>query len=117
MSTETLKITFVLNDGTEVLCHAREGENVLNIAHQNNVDLEGACECSLACSTCHVVVDPEWFDKLDEISDAEDDMLDLAFGLTETSRLGCQIIMKKEFDGLVVKLPSATRNIKNDNKN
>ena len=78
---------------------------------RHGIDLEGACEGSLACSTCHVVVDGDWFDKLEEPSEDEEDMLDLAFGLTETSRLGCQIIMNDELDGLRVMLPSATRNM------
>lgn len=71
----------------------------------------GACEGSLACSTCHVIVeDQEYFDKLDEPEDDENDMLDLAFGLTETSRLGCQIKCDKELDGIRLKIPGATRN-------
>ena len=77
----------------------------------NNTCNTGACEGSLACSTCHVVVeDPEVFDKLPEACDDENDMLDLAFGLTETSRLGCQIIAKEDIDGIRVKIPAATRN-------
>src|SRR5207302_9227085 len=75
------------------------------------IDIEGACEGSLACSTCHVIVDPEWYDLLKEASEDEEDMLDLAFGLTATSRLGCQIIITEELDGLVVKLPTSTRNL------
>jgi 2Fe-2S ferredoxin len=86
---------------------------VLEIAHKYGVDIEGACEGSLACSTCHVIVDPEWYELLKEASDDEEDMLDLAFGLTQTSRLGCQIIMSEELDGLTVKLPQATRNMMN----
>ncbi len=66
---------------------------------------------SLACSTCHVVVEKEWFDKLGEASEEEEDMLDLAFGLAPTSRLGCQIVMTDELDGLVVTLPMAIRNM------
>ena len=92
------------------------GLSVLEIAHRNNIDLEGACEGSLACSTCHVVVDQEWFELLQEPTEDEEDMLDLAFGLTHTSRLGCQIIMRDELDGLKVKLPSATRNMMVDKR-
>jgi ferredoxin-2, mitochondrial len=74
--------------------------------------MEGACGGSCACSTCHVIVaDDAYFDKMPEPEDDENDMLDLAFGLTETSRLGCQVKMTKELDGLVVKLPSMTRNL------
>ncbi len=105
------KITFVAPDGTTKEVDAANGLSVLEVAHKNGIDLEGACEGSLACSTCHVVVDPEWFDKLGEASEEEEDMLDLAFGLTHTSRLGCQIKMSDELDGLRVSLPAATRNM------
>lgn len=105
------KMTFVTPQGQRIVVEAPIGLSVLEIAHQNNIDLEGACEGSLACSTCHVIVDPEWYDTLPEAQEEEEDMLDLAFGLTHTSRLGCQIIMKEELDGLVVTLPSATRNM------
>ena len=84
---------------------------MLEIARKFNIDIEGACEGSLACSTCHVIVEPEWFDALDEPTEDEEDMLDLAFGLTETSRLGCQIIVTEELDGITVTLPSETRNM------
>lgn len=106
------KMTFVSPDGKirkEV--DAPVGLSVLEIAHRNDIDLEGACEGSLACSTCHVVVEPKWFDELDDPTEEEEDMLDLAFGLTHTSRLGCQIKMTDDLDGLVVTLPSATRNM------
>ncbi len=87
------------------------GTSVLEAAHQNNVNLEGACEGSLACSTCHVIVDQQYYDMLSDASEDEEDMLDLAFGLTSTSRLGCQIIMTKELDGLTLRVPDETRNI------
>ncbi|EFN51934.1 hypothetical protein CHLNCDRAFT_49152 [Chlorella variabilis] len=88
------------------------GKSLLEAAHENEIELEGACEGSLACSTCHVIVeDQEYYDKLPEPDDDENDMLDLAFGLTDTSRLGCQILASKELDGLVVRIPSATRNM------
>jgi len=105
------KMTFIEPNGNRREVDAPKGLSVLEIAHRNNIDLEGACEGSLACSTCHVVVDPEWYDLLIEASEDEEDMLDLAFGLTHTSRLGCQIIMTDELDGLTVTLPSATRNM------
>ncbi len=106
-----VKMTFITPDEKRVEIDAPEGLSIMEIAHQNDIDLEGACEGSLACSTCHVIVDQEWFDKLDEASEDEEDMLDLAFGLTKTSRLGCQIIMGPELDGIVVRLPGATRNM------
>ena len=105
------KMTFIKTDGSRAEVEAPIGLSVLEIAHRHNIDLEGACEGSLACSTCHVIIDPEWYDLLKDASDDEEDMLDLAFGLTATSRLGCQIIITEELDGLIVRLPSNTRNM------
>ena len=105
------KMVFIEKNGNRKEVDAPLGLSVLEIAHRNHIDLEGACEGSLACSTCHVIVDQEWYKKLSEASEDEEDMLDLAFGLTHTSRLGCQIKMSEELDGLVVKLPAATRNM------
>jgi 2Fe-2S ferredoxin len=105
------KMIFIERDGAPREVDAPLGLSVLEIAHRHKVDIEGACEGSLACSTCHVIVDPDWYDLLKEATEDEEDMLDLAFGLTQTSRLGCQIIMTEELDGLTVRLPSATRNM------
>jgi 2Fe-2S ferredoxin len=104
-------MTFIERDGKRREVDAPLGLSVLEIAHKHGVDIEGACEGSLACSTCHVIVDPEWHELLKDATEDEEDMLDLAFGLTQTSRLGCQIIMTEELDGLTVKLPQATRNM------
>jgi ferredoxin, 2Fe-2S len=105
------KITFIDTEGNRRDVDAPVGLSVLEIAHKNDIDLEGACEGSLACSTCHVIVEQEWYDLLADASEDEEDMLDLAFGLTKTSRLGCQIIMSEELDGLTLKLPAGTRNM------
>ena len=105
------KMIFIKTGGERLEVEAPLGLSVLEIAHRNNIDLEGACEGSLACSTCHVIIDPEWYDVLEAASEDEEDMLDLAFGLTHTSRLGCQIKMTEELDGLTVTLPTATRNM------
>ena len=104
------KMTFIERDGTRKDVDAPLGLSVLEIAHRHGVDIEGACEGSLACSTCHVIVDPSWYGKLAKATEDEEDMLDLAFDLQETSRLGCQIIMTEALDGLVVKLPKGSRN-------
>lgn len=104
------KMTFIERDGARREVEAPLGLSVLEIAHRHGVDIEGACEGSLACSTCHVVVDGSWFTKLEKPTEDEEDMLDLAFDLQETSRLGCQIIMTEALDGLVVKLPAGSRN-------
>jgi len=104
------KMTFIEKDGNHKEVEAPVGLSVLEIAHRNGIDMEGACEGALACSTCHVIVNKKWFKKLEEPSEDEEDMLDLAFGLTKTSRLGCQIIMSEELDGLVVQLPDQVTN-------
>ena len=104
------KMTFIERDGTPREVEAPIGLSVLEVAHKHGVDIEGACEGSLACSTCHVIVAPEWADRLKSPSEDEEDMLDLAFGLEKTSRLGCQIVISAELDGLVVKLPASSKN-------
>ena len=105
------KMTFVEANGTRHEVDAPVGLSVLEIAHANDISLEGACEGSLACSTCHVIVSAEDYERLSEATEDEEDMLDLAFGLTRTSRLGCQIIISDELDGLTVSLPAETRNM------
>ncbi len=105
------KMVFIETNGNRNEVNAPIGLSVMEIAHRHGVDIEGACDGSLACSTCHVIVDPAWAGRLDEASEDEEDMLDLAFGLAETSRLGCQIIMSEELDGLTVKLPQETHNL------
>ena len=105
------KVTFILRDGTPLEIDAPEGLSILELARKHDIDIEGACEGSLACSTCHVIVDPDDFERLEEPTEDEEDMLDLAFGLTKTSRLGCQIIVTEELDGLTVTLPQETHNM------
>lgn len=106
-----VNITFINKNGSKILVQAIEGLSLLEVAHQNSIDLEGACEGSLACSTCHVIVDESWYNKLPKPSEDEEDMLDLAFGLTKTSRLACQIMINNSIDGIIVSLPKGTRNI------
>ena len=103
------KMTFVERDGTRREVEAALGLSVLEVAHRHGVDIEGACEGSLACSTCHVIVDPSWFPKLVEPTEDEEDMLDLAFDRQETARLGCQLIITEALDGLVVTLPASSK--------
>ena len=90
---------------------AEIGQSVLDIAHANGIDIEGACEGSMACSTCHVVVDPVFYDRLPEPSIEEEDMLDLTYFLRPTSRLGCQVLLTDDLDGLIVRLPKGTTNM------
>ena len=105
------RVIFIDPDGARHEIDAPAGLSLLEIAHRHGIDLEGACEGSLACSTCHLVVDPDWFGKLEDIQEDEEDMLDLAFGLTRTSRLGCQIILTDTLDGLIVTLPEGSNNM------
>lgn len=106
------KVVFVNADGNDRHeFEASIGETLLEVARRFDIDIEGACEGSMACSTCHVVVDPGDFGKLKPASEEELDMLDLAFDLQRTSRLGCQVEMAAELDGLCVRLPAATRNV------
>ena len=107
---KVFSMTFVQPDGFFKEVDAPEGFSVLEIAQQNSIDLEGTCEGSMACSTCHVIVNPDWFSKLDPASEEEEDMLDISFGLTSTSRLGCQIKISENLHGLVVHVPSEHHN-------
>ncbi|XP_063543866.1 2Fe-2S ferredoxin [Cydia strobilella] len=105
---QKVKVTFVLHDGKRLQAEANIGDSLLDVIVNNDLNIEGygACEGTLTCSTCHVILKQEDYDRLpEEACDEERDMLDLAYGLTDTSRLGCQIIMTKELDGLEVKVP------------
>ena len=107
-SEKEVKVTFVKPDGSRQTAKGKIGENLLDIVVDNEIDIDGfgACEGTLACSTCHLIFKQADFDKIpDEATDEELDMLDLAYGLTETSRLGCQVCMTKELDGLEVNVP------------
>jgi 2Fe-2S ferredoxin len=104
-------ITFVLPDGTRKAVEAKPGHTLLEVAQKAGLDVEGACEGSLSCSTCHLIIAPDWYARLPEASDEENDMLDLASGLTRTSRLSCQLIVEKDWDGMEVRLPSVVRNM------
>ena len=107
-----VKVVFVDPDGkTEHVFEGEVGQSLLELAHEHGIDMEGACEASMACSTCHVIVDEAFFDTLPKATDEEDDMLDLTFGLARTSRLACQIVLSDELDGLRVKLPKSTQNM------
>lgn len=108
-----INITFKTQKNELVTVKAAKGETLLQIAHRNvdeGVEMEGACEGVCACSTCHVILEDEIYDLSGEPSEDEEDMLDMAFGLTTTSRLGCQVNITKEMDGSVFELPGATRN-------
>ena len=106
------KITVIQKDGSEKQIAAEEGWSLMEILREAGfAEIEGACGGSMACATCHMYVHPDWQKKLNaldnEKSEEEEDMLDLAFNLTEYSRLGCQIRMSDKLDGLVVAIPGA----------
>jgi 2Fe-2S ferredoxin len=100
------KLTFIDPEGARHEVEAPSGMTVLEIARRNRIDIEGACEGSLSCSTCHVIIDPSVYGHLPAPDEDEEDMLDLAFGRTTTSRLGCRIVMTDELDGLTLRLPT-----------
>ncbi|APE29185.1 Ferredoxin, 2Fe-2S [Aurantiacibacter gangjinensis] len=88
------------------MAEADPGDNLLAVAQAAGMPLEGTCEGQMACSTCHVIVSPEWFDKLPPAVEDEEDMLDLAMGVQATSRLSCQIDLSPELDGMEVTIPA-----------
>lgn len=107
---EVVNVTFIYHDGSEQKVRGKIGDNLLLLALRHGVNIEGACEAQLACTSCHVYVDEKYEEFLDEKSEEEDDLLDNAPFLKENSRLGCQIILKKELDGLRLTVPKATIN-------
>lgn len=106
-------ITFILKDGTPLKVDAPIGLSLMEVAQKNGIGaIEGACGGSLSCATCHVYVHPDWHERLlpqgeDDISEDEEDMLDMAFDLRETSRLCCQIMVDESLDGLSIAVPGA----------
>ena len=120
LSSPVVKLSFILpekksENEVKVDVEAKVGENILRLAQRNDIALEGACEGVCACSTCHVILTDDFYDKLlddesTEPSEDEEDMLDMAFGLTSTSRLGCQVKVTEDMEGQEFRLPAATRN-------
>jgi ferredoxin len=90
---------------------AEAGLRLLEVAQAAGMALEGTCEGQMACSTCHVIVDADWFGKLPRASGDEEDMLDLAACATRHSRLSCQITLTDELDGLIVRIPPESRDM------
>ncbi len=98
------RVTFTTPDGERRTIDAPAGLSLLEIARLHDLGIEGTCEGWLACATCHVVVAPEDSDRLDPPGEEEEAMLDLAPGVTATSRLGCQIVLTDDLDGLSVRI-------------
>ena len=106
-----VQINFITAQGETVVAQGAEGQRLLELAQRVGMPLEGTCEGQMACSTCHVVIAAEWFGALAPASADEDDMLDLAAGISATSRLACQITLSRELDGMVVRIPDESRNM------
>ena len=106
-----IKVTFIGPDGESQIVEAEAGQDLLSVGQAAGQPLEGTCEGQMACSTCHVIVDKEWFDKLPRAVEDEEDMLDLASGARRTSRLSCQIVLTDDFDGMAVHIPAESRNM------
>ncbi|CAH8863753.1 unnamed protein product [Trichobilharzia szidati] len=109
-TSKIVRVNFINRNGDVKSIEGKVGENLMTLARQHNIEIEGACEASLACSTCHVYVEEKFYDQLPPACEAEEDMLDLAVFLQENSRLSCQITLTEELDGMKVTLPKATRN-------
>lgn len=107
-----VEVRFIAPDGTITLARGRVGDTLLGTGQAAGVPLEGTCEGAMACSTCHVIVAPDWFARLPRASDEEEDMLDLAAGIDVTSRLSCQIVLTAELDGLEVRVPAESRDMR-----
>ncbi|XP_012259405.2 adrenodoxin-like protein 1, mitochondrial [Athalia rosae] len=107
---QVVNVIYINKSGERIPVRGKVGDNVLYLAHRYGIEMEGACEASLACTTCHVYVNSDHQAKLPPAEDKEEDLLDLAPFLRENSRLGCQIILTKELDGIELELPKATRN-------
>ena len=105
-------VTFVAANEERVTAEAAVGDNLLRLGQAAGMPLEGTCEGQMACSTCHVIVAREWFEKLPRASEDEEDLLDLAAGVRPTSRLSCQIELTAELDGLEVRIPGDSHDMR-----
>lgn len=112
MTGRTIRVSFLSSRGEAVEGEAEVGDNLLRVGQAHGMALEGTCEGQMACSTCHVIVDPEWFDRLPPATEEEEDMLDLASGACRTSRLSCQIELTPELDGLIVRVPADSHDMR-----
>jgi ferredoxin len=102
----SITVTFIDPRGKTVETTAEPGDNLLRVGQAAGLPLEGTCEGQMACSTCHVIVAADWFERLPPAAEEEEDMLDFAAGARRTSRLSCQIELTAEMDGLTVTVPA-----------
>ncbi len=106
-----VRVTFQTAEGGRIEAVGEIGLPLLEVAQAAGMPLEGTCEGQMACSTCHVVIPREWFDRLPRASEDEEDMLDLAAGVRPTSRLSCQIALTADLDGIEVRIPGESRDM------
>jgi len=106
-----IRVTFIDANGAKIAAEGEEGTSLLEAGQAAGMPLEGTCEGQMACSTCHVIVDPDWFIRLQPASDDEEDMLDLAAGVERHSRLSCQIVLSPELEGLTVRIPAESHDM------
>ena len=106
-----VKVRFIDRDGNAVEAEGAAGTSLLDCAQAAGMPLEGTCEGQMACSTCHVILAPEWFDRLPPASEEEEDMLDLAAHVARTSRLSCQVELTDALDGIEVRVPAESRDM------
>lgn len=113
-SESKISVTFIRPDGTKTSVKTSQGKTLYDAVIDNNVDIDGfgACEGTLCCTTCHLIFKQSDYEKIGEPRDEELDMLDLAYGLTDTSRLGCQVTLKKELDPLDVQVPASINDVR-----
>nr|XP_023683340.1 adrenodoxin-like [Paramormyrops kingsleyae] len=113
-SENKVTVNFINRDGQKITVKAAPGDSLLDVVIEQNLDIDGfgACEGTLACSTCHLIFEEDVYNKLGPITDEEMDMLDLAYGLTDTSRLGCQICLTKSLEGITVRVPDSAVDIR-----
>uniref|UniRef100_A0A671SVR3 Adrenodoxin-like n=1 Tax=Sinocyclocheilus anshuiensis TaxID=1608454 RepID=A0A671SVR3_9TELE len=115
---EKVTVHFLNRDGKRITVKALTGESLLDVVVNNDLDIDGfgACEGTLACSTCHLIFEEAVYKKLGAVSDEEMDMLDLAYGLSDTSRLGCQVCLRKDLDGMILRVPDVISDARVDSE-
>jgi len=113
-SDNKVTVHFVNRDGEKITVKGSPGDSLLDVIIEQDLDFDGfgACEGTLACSTCHLIFDEDVYKQLGPVTDEEMDMLDLAYGLTDTSRLGCQICLTKSLSGMTARVPESVADIR-----
>ncbi|XP_057711803.1 adrenodoxin [Corythoichthys intestinalis] len=114
LRSEKVTVHFINRDGEKITVGGSPGDSLLDVVINEDLDFDGfgACEGTLACSTCHLIFDEDVYKKLGPVTDEEMDMLDLAYGLTDTSRLGCQICLSRSLEGMVARVPETVADIR-----